>query len=280
MRWRCPACNHENDTDNALCICGYKENAPGTSRQEQNELTQTGGRMSVAAAQKTTAARTIEVVSAAGETITFAAASDLRKAILDKLAAKNLKARWVTVDAAGKRTEAAWITVEKLAIDHPELRSLYRPIWHYTMQYIAYGVIAGIALKFLDTTILLVSSGNGGVIMLWLLVIASLFLAKKWPIAPIAVVFLSIKLGVRANLFITALATMLVGAMFGAPLGMIVGTAVGHFKSKSISRALDAEPEGRRPYRLGIVIPLLALAVLIPLYIWFNFKMMEWMDAR
>ena len=69
--------------------------------------------------------------------------------------------------------------------------------------------------------------------------------------------------------------TMVVGAVFGTPAGMIVGTIVGHFKAPSMPKAPDAAPEGWQPYRWGLLLPLLALAVLVPLYIWLIMKILN-----
>lgn len=142
-------------------------------------------------------------------------------------------------------------------------------IWHYTMKYGGYGAIAGIFIKSLDTTIVMYSideiTGN-----VWLFVVGSLFLAKKWPIAPAVPLILSFKLGVKVNLFIAFLSTMLVGALFGFPAGMIVGTIIGHYKLKNATEPRSFHQEGPRPYALGLALPLLALVLLIYSYYWFN----------
>lgn len=219
----------------------------------------------------------LEVVMEGGETVVFPDIPTLRESILGGGTTKNLKIRSVAVDANGKRTEGEWTTVEKFGVSNSELRCLYRPVWHSTMKYAGYGAIAGIVIKALDTTATMFSvDGTLGVV--WLAVVASLFLSKKWPIAPIMVIFFSFKLGIKANLFIAALTTAAVGAAFGTPLGMIVGTAVGHFKATSLPKAPDASPEGWRSYNLGLVLPILTLAVMVPLYLWLNVKLLEWFE--
>jgi hypothetical protein len=220
-----------------------------------------------------------ELMTVDGETMTFDDVPALREAILGGQVTKGLNARKVIIDGSGKQIETAWVTVEKFAANNPDLRYLYRPVWHYTMRYAWYGVIAGFALKAIDTTVTIFST-NETAGLVWLMVLGSLLLSKKWPLAPAMAIFITFKFGVRANFFITALATMLVGAMFGSPVGMVVGTLIGHYRKNFITAAPDAEPEGRRPYWLGLGAPLLALAVLIPLYIWFNFKLVEWMAQR
>lgn len=97
----------------------------------------------------------------------------------------------------------------------------------------------------------------------------------KW--APIVAIILSIKSGVKANLFVAVLAVMLVGTVFGGPAGMMVGTITGHFRQKKCPRAPDAVPEGAEPYLIGMVLPAIFLGVLIPFYfLWLTPKMIEW----
>ena len=68
---------------------------------------------------------------------------------------------------------------------------------------------------------------------------------------------------------------MLVGAVFGAPSGMVVGTIVGHFQKRTAIMAIDAQPEGVRPYVLGLVAPLAFLAVAVPAWIWMSVKLLS-----
>ena len=37
-------------------------------------------------------------------------------------------------------------------------------------------------------------------------------------------------------------------------------------------------PEGRRTFVLGLVTPILILSVLIPFYIWLNFRIIDWLQ--
>jgi hypothetical protein len=219
----------------------------------------------------------LEVLMEDGETVIFPDIPALRESILGGSTTKDLRIRSVAVDANGKGTEGEWTTVEKFGVSNSELRGLYRSVWHSTMKYAGYGAIVGIVIKALDTTATMFSvDGTLGVV--WLAVVASLFLSKKWPIAPIMVIFFSFKLGIKANLFIAALTTAAVGAAFGTPLGMIVGTVVGHFKAPSLPKAPDASPESWRSYNLGLVLPILTLAVMVPLYLWLNVKLLEWFE--
>ena len=214
-----------------------------------------------------------------GEVVASDSVGQLRPFILNGGFGRQTKARRVVRGADGKTIEGEWTTLEKLASTHTGLRDLYRPVWHYTMKFAGYGAITGIALKTLDTSVTIFSlNETAGII--WLAVVASILLSSKWPYAFAAGLFLSLKFGVRANLFVTAITTALVGAAFGVPIGMILGTLVGHAKARSRPKAPDAPGEGNRPYLLGIVIPILILAVLIPLYIWFNLQVLARMGSK
>lgn len=142
-------------------------------------------------------------------------------------------------------------------------------IWQYTMTYGKYGAIAGCCLKAIDTTITMYSidqvTGN-----VWMLVAGSLFLTKKWPMAPVVPLLLSFKFGVRVNLFISFLATMLVGVLFGFPAGMIVGTIIGHYKLRNATDRGSLEQEGSRPYVVGLALPMIVLLLLTYSYYWFT----------
>ncbi|MDD2737074.1 MAG: hypothetical protein PHF56_24330 [Desulfuromonadaceae bacterium] len=279
MKWMCPVCEAENHASLARCDCGYDGAVASTVQPGFVNVPQIVDEAPAAAVTINPPGVRFEVVSCNDETMTFDSVTELREAILGGLVTRELNVRKVTVDASEKRLESAWVPVEKFVAGYSELRALYRPIWHFTKQYAWYGVIAGFALKAVDTTITIFTA-NETAGLVWLLVIGSLLLSKKFPLAPAMVVFMTFKFGVQANFFITALATMLVGAMFGAPGGMVVGTIVGHCKQKSMTTAPDAEPEGKRPYWLGIGLPVLTLAALIPLYIWFNVKLVEWMAGK
>lgn len=161
-----------------------------------------------------------------------------------------------------------------IAIANADLRSLYRPIWDYTLKYLWCGAIAGFVLKAIDTTMTIFSL-NKATGIVWLVILGSLLSAKDLPFAPFIAMIISLKFGVKANLFITVLTTIPVGFLFGAPLVMVVGTVLGHFKRIKAAKAPDVISEGRRLYILGILAPIIFLMVLIPLYYWFNIKMLD-----
>ena len=217
-----------------------------------------------------------EVRLPGGATRTFDSVQALQSAIMEGAITRSLEAKTITIGADKKRKESKESSVEKIANSNAILRPLYRPIWDYTLKYITYGAIVFICLKAIDTTVTLFIA-NLLVGFLWLAVIGSVFLGKKWPAAPMVVIVGSVLLGLKVNLFFALLATSLVGFLFGAPVGMVLGTVVGFFRRTSRPRAPDASPEGMRPFYLGILLPVLVLAVEIPLYIWLNMNMANWL---
>jgi hypothetical protein len=81
------------------------------------------------------------------------------------------------------------------------------------------------------------------------------------------------------NLFITFLASVLVGTLLGIPAGTVVGTIVGHFKAKNLACTTDIVDEGMRPYIIGLLLPFLFLATALPLWIfWLTPQMAGWLS--
>ena len=220
----------------------------------------------------------IEVQQSGKPIAVYDTAAKLREDILKGVVAKTDKARTVTQTDKQAKADPKWQTVEAFALAHKELRSLYRPVWDYTLRFAWYGTLAGFAIKALDTT-LLIGQIDDRALMAWLIVLGGLLASAKWPMAFVPAVIIPPMLGVKANLFITLMATALVGFLFGAPLGMIVGTVVGHAKKAKAMTAPDAEPEGRRPYLLGVVWPIAFLAALVPCYLWLMEQMVKWMSS-
>lgn len=270
----CPKCEEINPGHIICCAkCGASlSNIPVTqTAKDANNL-----QVAAKAQEKGQPGLQFEVYHPTGEVQTFDSTRDLSEDILRGVISKSLKARTVSINQDGKRTESKWSTVEKIATSHAELRSLYKPIWDYTIKFLTYGAYVGFALKALDTTVTLFTADTM-VGIFWLAVLVSLLVASKWPAAPMVVIIASVVLGLRINLFVAVLSTMLVGFIFGAPFGMLIGTIVGLFRKGNCRVAPDAELEGMRPYLLGIVMPLTLLAITIPLYIWLNTKLAEWL---
>ena len=218
-----------------------------------------------------------DLETAPGATQAFDSATDLRNAVLTGSVPRSSRVCTVAIASDGAATEGPWTTVETMAKGHSELRAMYRPIWDHTMRFVSYGMITGCVLKGLDTTVLLFSA-DAGLGVAWLFVVASLVASTRWPMAPLVAAFLCFKLGVASNLFVTVLGVAVVGCALGAPAGMLVGTVVGHFRRNRLKVAPDMEPEGRRTYVLGAVLPGVGLTVAVPLYVWLSIKAFEWMS--
>jgi len=235
----------------------------------------------ISGAASTAPGERFEMVWRDGKIVEFETPASLRECILQSRLERETKVRKIVVDQEGKRTESAWTTLERLDTSNPPLDDLYRPVRHWSLKFMGYGAIGGIILKGLDTTVGLFMV-NEKIGFVWLVILISLALSKKWPMAPLFGILVALRSGISGNIFgaISMLSsavfmTILVGAIFGSLTGTVIGTIVGHFKAQSMPRAPDAITEGWRPYQLGILVPVAALTVLVPLYIWFNMKMLQ-----
>ncbi len=246
----CPKCGLINPATAQRCDCGWDFEAPAAHR--------------------------FAVTLPSGESRFYDCAADLHDDIAQGLIPRSSPARRVVPGGNGK-SDPKWSTMDRVANRDSKLQLLYQPVWSYTMRYFGYGCLAGIVLKGIDTTATMFAV-DGGLGLLWLGVVGSLLIAKKWPLAPVIVIVVSLQIGVRCNLFLAVLATMLVGAAFGGPLGMVVGTIVGYMRRSRLVAAPDAVPEGRKPWVLGGVVPCLFLAMWIPSYVWFNIKLLGWLQ--
>lgn len=175
-----------------------------------------------------------------------------------------------TDEVRADRSEDTWVTIDVLknALGFP-FQVLYTPVWAHTMRGMTYGALAGIGLKAVGTLFLLWTA-QPIFALSFLIIIGSLFVARWVSFAPIAAAFYTAFMCPGMNLWITLFAVALVGAIFGGPLGALIGTIVGHFRKSSLALASDAEQEDHSTYWWGIFAPIAALAILVPLYIfWF-----------
>jgi len=195
-------------------------------------------------------------------------------------------------ETAKKSDGGQWRTIGKLAETIPELNHIYRPKWSSCRKGILYGILFGVLVKAIDTmaaffiadqTLGFFASG----------VVVAYFIGRKfgWKYIFIgAAMFIfvaaknahiSLNYGVifhMVSIVIWAyLGTALIGGIFGTPVGMIIGTIVGHFRAIRLSRVVEIDDEGVRPYVLGILLPAGFLAIAIPIYFyWFMNKLSEW----
>ena len=215
-------------------------------------------------------ATTLEVTLPSGQVQSFASATDLKAAILRGEVVRQAKACRVSIAADGKRTATTIVPVDKMT----DTRTAYLPIWDHTMKGALYGALVCVGLKELDSAagLFMADTGLG---LGFLLIIAGAVLASRFPAVWIAGGAMLVgHFQLVTHLYTIALGAAVVGALFGIPLGMIGGCTVGWMRRARLQRAPDAIPEGSRPLWLGLALPALALAVMVPLYVWFNVKLL------
>lgn len=207
-----------------------------------------------------------------GEKRIYSTPSDLREAILAGEVHKICKARL----PGGQETSVAQIVENDFG-----LKLIYEPMWAYISKGFLYGMLAGIALKSLDTVVMLsIADSTGMAGIMFLLVVSSLFLTHYFKYAPLLAVIISVKAGFKANFFFMFLGAAFVGTLFGGPLGALIGAAIAHFRKNSLPKAPDSVPEGTSPYWWGIFAPILFLTVATLLYIfWLLPKAFGWISA-
>lgn len=281
----CSACNSTVETE-------YNKEDDGTFRQAttllkegsvQGPQTTELGEVSPEAAATGKVVQKIEVEVVTGETRTYDSTPELREAILNNEVVKSFRARTIQYEDGNPAPNENWCTVQEIAVADADLRSLYRPVWDCTLRVLQYGILVGIALKAVDTTVTLFAL-NPDLGILWILLIIAHVLSAKWalslPLAWGGLLLLSFAEGMPNlpwTFFSAMLTTAIVGSLFGAPSGMIIGTVIGHLKRKRAAKAPDATTEGWRPYLLGIILPVAFLTLLIPLYLWLNHMILEWL---
>jgi len=185
----------------------------------------------------------------------------LAAGLLDRQTPARLVAR-DTVDASG----VEWFPLQNLVDTDPELRGLYRPIWHHAMCGALYFGIGGAVLKLLDTTLLffVVDDRLG---FLWLLVLGTIVASRWWPWLPFIGGIQLARVAPGTNLYITGLGSAAVGALLAAPLGMAVGAAVGYARRGSLPRAADAVDEPSSTLWLALVAPLAGFVASVLAYV-------------
>ena len=156
-------------------------------------------------------------------------------------------------------------TLYEIAKSHFILRVLYQPVWSHAMAGLKWGAIVGVALKLIDTLILL-GSVDPTLAFLFLAAIVVVFIPRIGIIGVIGIVFLSMKY-TRANLFIMGLSAALIGSILGCLPGMVVGGIIGLSKKNSLPRAKDAPPEPDGIVIKAIILPLISGIALFSFYI-------------
>jgi hypothetical protein len=239
------------------------------------ELQRAGSKEVAASAEAKTV---LQVKSANGVISTYEDFSALKEAMVHGQVLRSMFLRVVQErdrDKEGDLEGTSWQTIEELAKGNSDLEVLYRPVWATAKKFILYGIITCVALKALDTTILFFQA-SPPLGIAWLITIGSMFIKKWW--GPAFAIYFTIKAGIAMNLFGAALGVGVVGTLFGVPLGMLIGTVAGYWKSRHIALAQDAVSEGRRPLVYGLAMPSIALVALAWFYLyWLMPRLVTWL---
>lgn len=187
-------------------------------------------------------AKSVDIVLQDGTSHEALSFEELRKFILDGEAKRADKAR---VRAKGAEEPTDWETVETVTAQDPSTQWLYSPIWRHSLLGYFVGAAAGAIINGASSLI--------GVVP------ASVQIVTRDRFSSLAS---------APAFFLGALLTAcLVGGAFGVLVGGIVGTCVGHKRSRKLTLAPDAPPEGNSPWIKGVVIPLVLLIALGRLYL-------------
>jgi hypothetical protein len=223
---------------------------------------------------------TVEVWMPDGQVRTYASISDLQSDLACGELHKRYRARVKILDSTSDSAAfSGWATIGDIARSESCLQKILRPINYYMRQSIPYGILAGIGVKAIDTAILFLGLDTKAG-MMWLALMVSLATIKWFRFYPIvAYLGLCFLLKFPMQGFLPTLSIVaVIGSMFGVPAGVLVGTMIGHIKSRKLSQLVDVDDEGIRPYFIGIIIPGAFLATALPFYIfWLTPQLAEWL---
>lgn len=291
----CPSCAAPSDADSLYCaVCG--------ARLDDRAARADAPAVDTAAAPgsaRTLLANPIAVRRGDDWQETYRDVETLRTVILGGRVKRDDEARAVVVTKKGEHV-GKWRPLEKVARRHFRLDVLYRPVWAHTMRGLQLAWIVGFVLKALDSTLLYMAAGAGGIALAWFLFAgltavsfvcaysrsggsghsAALQKVERSSATAAMIIGIGAILATGANLWMGALGAGLIALLLAGPLGMAAGTAVGHARRDDFPSAPDAAPEGSRPYVLGLVAPLLFAVVFIPVhFLVINPAIMEWMAS-
>lgn len=160
----------------------------------------------------------------------------------------------------------AWAALEQVARPTFVLDRLFRPVWAHSIRGLGYGILAGIALKTLESTVSMFV-GAPDLAPLWVLFVGAMVASGRFPIAAAAACFFAFKAGLGGAFLGLAFGSAAAGAAFGAPAGLLVGTLVGLARRSSYGAAPGRRESGAQLFALGVVAPLAALAGLAFAYV-------------
>jgi hypothetical protein len=156
-------------------------------------------------------------------------------------------------------------TVRKFARGFSNLRNLYDPIWNHALAGLKWGAYLGVALKMLDTAIML---GREDIKMaLFFIGTIVLLFIPRIGIAAIIIISIVMMKFTEVNFFMMVLSAGLTGAILGCLPGMFIGGTVGLLRRNSFKRACDVEREGFGAIVKSVILPLAGSVALIYTYL-------------
>ena len=175
-----------------------------------------------------------------------------------------------TIEGHFKNDEKKWevenTTIKNFARDFSKLRNLYEPVWSFALTGLKWGVYVGVALKVIDTLVLL-GSEDITLAFFFMAAIGAIFIPRIGIIAVIAISFFMTRF-TGINFFMMAFSAGLTGAVLGSLPGMFLGGLYGLLRRNSLEQAHDAEQEGGGVLFKAIVLPFAGGVSLILSYIY------------
>lgn len=172
-----------------------------------------------------------------------------------------------------------WYKFEEIA-ESTDLQKFITPVWSTATAAGFIGALIVIVLKGIDSSVMFfeVEPLYG---FLFLGVIGGSLLSTKFKEASTVAFFsggfLIFNTGV--NVFFSFLAIVAIGFIFGYPAGMIVGSISAFSKQKNGKFIHDAPDEDKNVYLKSLLLPVIILAITIPLYFfWLNPLILDYLS--
>lgn len=180
-----------------------------------------------------------------------------------------------------KTTDGDWqkkdYTIETFAKTQTKLNFLYKPFWEHATIGFKWGIIVGVILKLLDTTIGLYIV-DPTLAFLFVVAIGVCFIPRIGTIGFIIAIIAINKISGGYNFFFMSIISALTGGILGCLPGLTIGGIVGFIRKSKLPLAKDANPEPKYYLYTLIIIPLLASIGLILFYFFiFNPWLLEFL---
>lgn len=171
-------------------------------------------------------------------------------------------------------------TIRELARNRFALECLYRPVRAHAIRGLGIGAVVGVALKLVDTNITLFRV-DPVIVFAMLAPLGGIFIPKIGFYVMVGLILLSVQLGIGMNVYLTIIASALIGALLTAFPGMAIGGFIGAVRSMRSQRAPDAPREGLLVFLAATVLPaVLAAVVLWSYFAHFNPWISSWLNTE